>query len=243
MTSVATKSRFLLAIAALLVFGSAVLVSQSQDQGKANPQEGDKPRFVDKGEYIEDTTTGLLWQKDGIASGKRNFYQAADYAKSITLGGLDGWRVPTAKELAAIFPATDKPFTNTKYNPNKCCAGGEFNSYWTSDLDKRLDDYAFIYQWYDKGGANNCFASKNFAYVRCVRGVPDASETAPLDDDKLAKAKELIGQLGVDDFAVRESATSQLKAMLPKIRPLLQEKLKETQDAEVKSRLRLLLGT
>ena len=31
-----------------------------------------------------------------------------------------------------------------------------------------MDDYAYVYQWYADGGANNCYASRNFAYVRCV---------------------------------------------------------------------------
>ena len=77
--------------------------------------------------------------------------------------------MPTRDELAAIFPAVDAPFTNTKYNKMPYGTGpGEWNSYWTADLDTRLADYAYVYQWYADGGANNCYASKNFVYVRCV---------------------------------------------------------------------------
>src|SRR5262245_11873179 len=61
-----------------------------------------KPRFIDRGEYVEDTETGLLWQKDGSASGRKNYYEAAEYAKNLKLGGLTGWRVPTAKELGSV---------------------------------------------------------------------------------------------------------------------------------------------
>src|SRR5438045_2267257 len=128
---------------------------------KANAKEAEKPRFVDRGEYVEDTKTGLLWQKDGTASGKLNFYDATKYAKSLKLADLTGWRLPTPKELAKIFPATDKPFTNTKYNKEMCCAAGEFNSYWTSQVDPRLEDYAYVYQWYARGGPTNCCARKN----------------------------------------------------------------------------------
>jgi hypothetical protein len=133
---------------------------------KELPKQG---RFIDRGDYVEDTQTGLLWQKDGIASGKMNFYEAAEYAKKLQLGGLAGWRVPTREELARIFPATEAPFKNTKYTDAPCCKGPfEWNSYWTSEMDLRLPDYAFLYQWYAKGGANNCYASKNRVYVRCV---------------------------------------------------------------------------
>jgi len=202
----------------------------------------DKTRFVDRGEYVEDTTTGLLWQKDGKASGKHNFYQAAEYAKGLKLGGITGWRVPTAKELEAIFPATDMPFTNTRYNPKMCCAGGEFEGYWTSDLDTRLDDYAYIYQWYAKGGANNGYASKNFCYVRCVRSAVDAVPDKPVDEAALARIPELIKQLGADEFATRESATEELKKIAARIIPQLQAEFEKTKDPEVRARLKKLLG-
>ena len=123
---------------------------------------------MDRGDYVKDAKTGLLWQKDGDASGKRNFDQAGDYAKDLKLGGMTGWRVPTRKELAAIFPATETPFKDTKYTKPRCCQGPyEWNSYWTSEIDIRRDNYAFIYHWYADGGPNNCFAS-NTGYVRCV---------------------------------------------------------------------------
>lgn len=125
--------------------------------------------YIDYGEYIQDIRTGLLWQKDGTASGKLNFYQAKEYAKKLKLGNLQGWRVPTIKELEFIFPALEKPFINTPYTDQKCCKGPyEWHSYWTSEIDNSLPDYAFVYHWYQFGGANNCYASKNFDYVRCV---------------------------------------------------------------------------
>ena len=103
-------------------------------------------------------------------SGKHNFYDAIKYATNLELGGVAGWRVPTKEELAAVFPATEAPFTNTKYNkdPYSAKGVGEWASYWTSTIDPRAKDYAFVYQWYGTGGANNCLASQNSAYVRCV---------------------------------------------------------------------------
>jgi len=137
---------------------------------KYNVEKKIKPKiyghFIDYGEYIKDTRTGLLWQKDGEASGKKNFYQAKEYAKKLKLGKLSGWRVPTRHELKMIYPALKPPFTNTpKLSKRK--------AYWTSERDYRLPDYAWVYHWYSnpgqtKGGANNCYASKNYVYVRAV---------------------------------------------------------------------------
>ena len=129
----------------------------------------DPKRFRDHGGYVEDRWTGLLWQTDALAAGKRNFYEAQDYAAQLELGGMTRWRVPTAAEFRTIFPATFAPFNDAKYTPKQCCAGpDEFASYWTSELDLRSDDYAYVFQWYNHGGANNCTASQNFVYVRCV---------------------------------------------------------------------------
>lgn len=134
---------------------------------KANPV---SVRFLDRGSYVEDSKTGLLWQKDGAESGNHNFYDATKYATNLDLGGFLGWRVPTKEELAAIFPAAEAPFTNTKYNksPYSGADGGVWVCYWTSNLDTRSKDYAFVYHWYAAGGANNCIASRNLSCVRCV---------------------------------------------------------------------------
>ena len=122
-------------------------------------------RYIDYGKYVKDTKTGLLWQKDGRESGRRNFYQAAEYAKNLNLGGIDGWRVPSAKELATIFPATVKPFTGVIYVPEN---QGKRYSYWTNELGSHYEDEAILYHWYAKGGRNNCYGSRNYVLVRCV---------------------------------------------------------------------------
>jgi hypothetical protein len=233
--------------ALVLGWSAGGVVGQDTSPGKktdlkvTDPKKtGDKPRFIDRGDYVEDTKTGLLWQKDGTASGKLNFLGAAKYAKGLKIADLTEWRVPTRKELAEIFPAVEKPFTNTKYNENMCCAGpGEYNSYWTSELDTRLEDYAYVYQWYAKGGANNGFASKNFVYVRCVHDPVAPPE--PIDEATAKRAKELIAQLGDEKFDVRAKATTALRELGKKVHPLLREALKTATDAEVRVRLESLL--
>ena len=57
------------------------------------PKSIDYGRYIDRGEFIEDTKSGLFWQKDGRESGKMNFYQAKEYAKNLNLGGVTGWRL------------------------------------------------------------------------------------------------------------------------------------------------------
>jgi hypothetical protein len=212
----------------------------------------DAARFLDRGDYVEDTKTGLLWQKDGEASGKRNFNQAAEYAKQLKLGKVGGWRVPTAAEFAGIFPADAAPFKNSAYTPEQCCGGGrEYRSYWTSELDGPPEkDYAFVYHWYAKGGKNNCYASQNFVYVRCVREKRGATELADvvagpkpkeISAEQLLQVKEWLKDLAHEEFKRREKAQAQLQALGAEIHSLLREALEKSTDAEVRSRLKQLL--
>lgn len=233
-----------------MLFAAALLLCrQARPWDDPSDTPKNKPRLVDRGEYVEDTETELLWQKDGSASGRKNFYEAAEYAKNLKLGGLTGWRVPTAKELATIFPAAKPPFTNTGYRKEQYAPGaGEFRSYWTSDLDKRLEDYAYVYQWYADGGANNCFASKNYASVRCVRDargvkLADAVKPEPLDEKTTKRVNELITQLGDESFKKRDAAERELVKLGRKVVPLLTEALEKATDPEVEFRLAKLLET
>ncbi|MEN8303248.1 MAG: DUF1566 domain-containing protein [Campylobacterota bacterium] len=146
-----------------------VLTTKKIEKAYVEPKSISYGHFIDRGEFVEDTQTGLFWQKDGSQSGFLNFYQAKEYAKNLTLGGVKGWRVPTVKELATIFPAVKQPFINSLYDMQEYNHGKYRNTaYWSSELDNSMRDYAYLYHWYGDGGRNNCYASRNYVYVRCV---------------------------------------------------------------------------
>ena len=122
-------------------------------------------RFINKGRYIQDKQTGLLWQRNGYESGRLNFYQAEKYAKHLSIDDLEHWRLPTVKEFTEIYKEKDDiafiyaPFLR-----------GE-TAYWSSEMSYDMDDYATLFIWpedYKKGGPNGCYASKNWYYVRAV---------------------------------------------------------------------------
>lgn len=209
----------------------AQLYAQDELPGDTRPfpKPIDPSRFIDRGEFVEDKQTGLLWQKDGEASGKLNFYQAADYAKSLKLGGLDGWRVPTRDEIAAIFPASE-PFTNTIYKKPPYRDGAEgYRTYWTSELQG--PDYGWVFQWYYKGGANNCTASTNFCFVRCVRskdGAPSLAtgssrSQAEYDSARPNPLLAILADVGHDDRERSDRAMLLIRRMGPGALPALQK--------------------
>ncbi len=48
-----------------------------------------------------DRTTGLMWEQ--TVHGDKLWSEATDYCESLTLGDLDGWRVPSMKELQLVI--------------------------------------------------------------------------------------------------------------------------------------------
>jgi len=65
------------------------------------------PAYRDNGDgTITDLVTGLMWQKD--MGGKISYRDARIKADTMTLGGHNNWRVPTAKELYSLILFTGK---------------------------------------------------------------------------------------------------------------------------------------
>jgi hypothetical protein len=68
-------------------------------------QAGATQVFTDNGDgTLKDSVTGLIWQKDGGASGNLNNWQAAiDYCEGLSLGDSSDWRLPNIKEIISII--------------------------------------------------------------------------------------------------------------------------------------------
>ncbi len=60
---------------------------------------------------IEDSATGLMWQKSDSLKGM-DWQDALEYAENLTLGGYDDWRLPNAKELQSILDYNRSPDTS-----------------------------------------------------------------------------------------------------------------------------------
>ena len=62
--------------------------------------------WINDHEMIFDRETGLLWQGQPDLSKKFNYHEqdkANRYLKSLTLGGILGWRTPSDKEFKGIL--------------------------------------------------------------------------------------------------------------------------------------------
>jgi hypothetical protein len=137
-------------------------------------------RFIDNGDTVADTRTGLVWEQktdDGGLRDKDNTYtwqEALDYCNNLNLAGQSDWRLPTVKELASLAdlsrynPSIDPIFENYTVSSN----------YWSSTTSAGNTSHAwhvnFSYGGYDY------YNDKSYGrYVRAVRGGQGGS--GPLD--------------------------------------------------------------
>lgn len=129
-------------------------------------------RFVDNGDTVTDTVTGLEWQKatmdttgNGIADAM-TWKEALAAAESLTLAGKSDWRLPNINELRSLVdykhytPAINPIFAATTKSSN----------YWSSTSDMyytgRAGNINFSTGYDDAYGDNKT----NHFYVRAVRG-------------------------------------------------------------------------
>ncbi|MBN1848859.1 MAG: DUF1566 domain-containing protein [Deltaproteobacteria bacterium] len=119
--------------------------------------------FIEKRKPViwKDPKTGLEWQYE--APGEMDWYEALEYAKSITLDHKGGWRLPGVKELESLLDRSryrpvmrnEIPFRDTL-------------SYWSSTTFAPNTKNAWIIMF--DGAYILSYSKKNKYYVRCVRG-------------------------------------------------------------------------
>ena len=145
--------------------------------------------YTDNGNgTVTDNNTGLMWQKcsvgqnnDASCSGTAaayNWYRASgtydatnnpssqNICGSLSLGGFNGWRLPTIEELGDIVDYS-RPL------PGPTIVGAFFpntvaSNYWSSTADAYYPGHAW--HVYFDGGYVDISGKGGSLYVRCVRG-------------------------------------------------------------------------
>jgi hypothetical protein len=120
---------------------------------------------------VTDTITGLVWQRDG--SGTREgcaksttctWAEAKTYCTGLALGGLSGWRLPTAIELSNILDFT---VTSGAMIDKTAFPSTPAEWFWTFSPFTGLSDFAW---GVDFGyGYSTAFMVSSDYRVRCVR--------------------------------------------------------------------------
>lgn len=166
---------------AILLLALASLPGFSQGRGDQRPPRRDRPprrldnlpsRFVDNRDgTVTDPSTGLRWQQtDG---GEMTWENARRYCPNLSLGGSQGWRLPSTVELFGLMDQSlPKPAMNTRvFLPT------EAEYWWT--FEARLDDPSRVWVVNSGGGAGphplretlSAGGDRRF-HTRCVEGPP-----------------------------------------------------------------------
>jgi len=99
-----------------------------------NIQKGAVMSYTDNGDKtVTDNNTGLMWQQIP-SSNDYTWQEAVDYCNSLSLGGHDDWRIPSAKELYSIANfGTGWPYIDTTYFHLASGQVTKDEQFWTSN--------------------------------------------------------------------------------------------------------------
>lgn len=113
----------------------------------------------------QDPKTGLEWQYE--TPGEMTWNEALEYAKSLSLGGKNDWRLPTAAELETLL---DRSILYDKLRPimREEVPFRDTLSYWSSTTFAR-DTYSAWIVMFDGAYVLSYYKSNSY-HVRCVRG-------------------------------------------------------------------------
>ena len=127
---------------------------------KTNKSSADN--FTKKGEVVLDEAAYLIWQDDtAVTEVKKNWFDAEKYCKSLSIDGIDSWRVPSYDELITIVD----------YTKHTLAAMSAFKHviseyYWSSNEDNK--DTKNAKNIYFGNGCPNVNLKEDEYYIRCV---------------------------------------------------------------------------
>jgi formylglycine-generating enzyme required for sulfatase activity len=113
----------------------------------------------------KDPKTGLEWQFE--SPGEMTWYEAQEYAESLSLDGKKDWRLPALAELESLLDRT-KGRSDGRPLMREEVPFRDNLSYWSSTTFKRHTKNAWIVMF--DGAYVLSYYKSNLYYVRCVRG-------------------------------------------------------------------------
>lgn len=138
-------------------------------------------------DMVLDNNTGLIWQRLSDEN-YYNWYQAVDFCSSLNLGDYYDWRLPTSKELIAIFDYSvlgrGFPYPVPFPMINSAYTSSTLDFYWTSDTRCYEEESAWIVTF--RYGVDSFVFNKgnnNTANLLCVRGENIDNFAAPFIDN------------------------------------------------------------
>ncbi|HXB21293.1 MAG TPA: DUF1566 domain-containing protein, partial [Candidatus Solibacter sp.] len=124
--------------------------------GKGTPHRYDV-QVLRSAPVVVDSTTGLMWQRDGSGPQLMDRQEAKAYARSLNarkFGGFDDWRLPTLEEAMSLITPPEDGRSNDSRAENASCSLWEAHpevaaernlvkvaTFNINDINKRLDNF------------------------------------------------------------------------------------------------------
>ena len=123
--------------------------------------EGQQETIESPSETFMDTSTGLIWQRNGD-SHKRSWELAEQYCRKLNYGNFSNWRLPEKLELKSILDYSRKsPAINSNNFPD---THGAY--YWTTTVDSTNSGKYWRVNF--RNATDGTGNTNNRYYVRCV---------------------------------------------------------------------------
>lgn len=122
-----------------------------------------------------DNYTGLIWQREGDASGLIDWQQAVAYCDNLTLGTSSDWRLPSVRELATLVDEADvAPSIDEATFPNTHYGARSNNWYWASHRQRNSSSASWGLNFDDgftgfNAGSQGDWNYWTVSYAKCVR--------------------------------------------------------------------------
>gem|GEM_PF-432072 len=146
-------------------FEKRYTMSTNHSRGLKNKAAGTLEAGGEETPTWRDPKTGLEWQHE--SAGEMTWYEALEYAQSLSLGDKDDWRIPTALELETLL---DRSALYDTLRPvmREEVPFRDALSYWSSTTFAEHTNNAWIVMF--DGAYILSYYKSNHYHVRCIRG-------------------------------------------------------------------------
>ncbi len=115
---------------------------------------------------VLDKETGLVWEQSPD-TGTRTWFNALTHCYQRTVGGRNGWRLPTIEELASLIDPNN-PTGNPDLPPGHPFSNVQSSDYWSASSNASVVGAAWFVGF--SGGVVNATDKMVSDIVWCVRG-------------------------------------------------------------------------
>jgi Protein of unknown function (DUF1566) len=156
------KSLILAGILIVTFTGQASLLAANN----ITPQQEVDGRLLDLGNgTCQDMKTGQIWQQ-GTSKKISTLENANEYAKALTLGGYNDWRLPTVTELYDLHLTVD-------LHENGNCTLKSEGSYWSDEPDNK--GRVGAWEMDDNCDPERQYTPKNAGRIRAIRDIKNTT--------------------------------------------------------------------